>query len=307
MGELHPILAAFKTQADDPSRPRTHQLSVEEARNAYELTAAMGGEPAEVASVEDRVIPGPAGDVPIRVYTPVGEGPFPVVVYFHGGGFTIGSINSHDPVTRRLAHESECVVVSVDYRLGPEHPFPAAVEDCWAATRWVADNIAGAERLAVAGDSAGGNLAAVVALLARDAGAPPIAFQLLVYPTTDATLGFPSVEENGQVLFLYKETMEWFMHHYSGGAGPDVSDWRCSPYHCDDLSGLPPSLVITAEFDPLRDEGEAYAERMRDAGVEVTLRRFDSMSHVFWQMWGVLDEAKQAMAESAEAIKKALV
>jgi acetyl esterase len=306
MGELHPVLEAFKSQADDPSRPRTHEMSVEEARNVYDLVPAMGGEPAGIASVEDRIATGPAGDIPVRVYTPVGDGPLPGVVYFHGGGFTIGSIASHEPVTQRLAAESECVVVSVEYRLGPEAPFPAAVEDAFAATEWVHENAADLEidpeRLAVAGDSAGGGLAAVTAILARDAGLP-LRFQLLVYPTTDASLSFPSVEENGQVLFLYKETMEWFMKHY----GADPADWRCSPIRCDDLSGVAPALVVTAEFDPLRDEGEAYAKRLEEAGVPVTLRRFEGMTHLFWQMWGVLDDAKTAMTESAEALKKALL
>jgi acetyl esterase len=280
--------------------------TVEQARAGYDAMGAAGGESPELASVEDRTIPGPAQDIPIRVYTPLGEGPFPVVVFYHGGGFTIGSLTSHDPVARRICAETEAIVVAVDYRLAPEHPFPAAVEDAFAALEWVAakaDELGGdPTRLAVCGDSAGGNLSAVVCLLARDAGGPAIRFQALIYPTTDARADYPSVRENGDSIFLSADSMQWFYEQYRS----DKLDWRASPILAEDLSNLPPALIITAEYDTLRDEGEAYGEALREAGNDVTVRRYDGMTHVFFQLWGVLDAAKQAMTETTTALKQAL-
>lgn len=293
--------------------------TVEQARAGYDAMGAAGGESPELGSVEDRTIPrpsggsggsSPAGDIPIRIYTPIGEGPFPVVVFYHGGGFTIGSLTSHDPVARRICAETEAVVVAVDYRLAPEHKFPAAVEDAFAALQWVGDNAASIggdpSRIAVTGDSAGGNLSAVVCLLARDAGGPAIRFQALVYPTTDARADYPSVQENGDSIFLSADSMAWFYEHYSRG-DEDKLDWRASPILAPDLSNLPPALIITAEYDTLRDEGEAYGEALRAAGNDVTIRRYDGMTHVFFQLWGVLEKAKEAMTETTTALRKALV
>ena len=281
--------------------------TVEQARAGYDAMVAAGGEAPELASVEDRTIPGPAGEIPIRVYTPLGDGPFPVVVFYHGGGFTIGSLTSHDPVARRICAETGALVVAVDYRLAPEHPFPAAVEDAFAALQWVGDNASSIggdpSRLAVTGDSAGGNLSAVVCLLARDAGGPAIRFQALVYPTTDARADYPSVRENGDSIFLSADTMAWFYEQYQS----DKEDWRASPILAPDLSDLPPALIITAEYDTLRDEGEAYGEALRAAGNDVTIRRYDGMTHVFFQLWGVLEAAKQAMTETTTALREALV
>jgi acetyl esterase len=281
--------------------------TVEEARAGYDAMGAAGGESPELASVEDRSIPGPAGDIAIRVYTPVGEGPFPVVVFFHGGGFTIGSLTSHDPVARRNCGEAEALVVAVDYRLAPEHPFPAAVEDAFAALQWVGEHAASIggdpSRIAVCGDSAGGNLSAVTAIMARDAGGPPLRFQALIYPTTDARADYPSVQENGDSIFLSADSMQWFYEQYKS----DKLDWRASPILAHDLSGLPPALIITAEYDTLRDEGEAYGEALRSAGNDVTIRRYEGMTHVFFQLWGVLDKAKEAMTETTTALRKALV
>ena len=281
--------------------------TVQEGRDAYLLTAAAGGESPPLASVEDATCPGPAGPIPLRAYRPVpvaaaGDLP-PVLVYFHGGGFTIGSIESHDPIARRIAADAGVVVVSVDYRLGPEDVFPAAVEDAFAALQWVGEHArelgGDPSRLAVAGDSAGGCLATVTAALARDAGGPAVCFQALVYPTTDTRNGHPSIEENADGPFLTKAAIEWFYRHYQ----PDVDDWRASPLLIPDLSGLPPAYVVSAGYDPLRDEVDAYAARLREAGVDVTHRRFDSMPHMFFQLYAVLPAARECMAELCAALR----
>jgi acetyl esterase len=284
--------------------PRLRDGSVEDARAAYEMMAAAGGEAPTLAGTEDRTIPGPAGEIPIRIYTPQGDGPFPILLFFHGGGFTIGSINSHDPVARQLCAQAEAVVVSVEYRLAAEHKFPAALEDSFAATEWVVANgaaIGGVPtRIAVCADSAGGNLATVAAILARDAGGPPICFQALIYPTTDASGDYPSLAENAAGPFLTADTMLWFHEQY--GTPEDADDWRRSPIRAQDLSGLPPALIITAEFDPLRDEGEAYGEALRAAGNTVTVKRYDGMTHVFFQLGAMLEEAGQLHEDVAHAL-----
>ncbi|MBW3667964.1 MAG: alpha/beta hydrolase [Actinobacteria bacterium] len=248
------------------------------------VSAAAAMPKPEVASVVELAVPGPAGPLRTVVYRPAvdHDGPLPVVVFFHGGGFVMGGIESHDALCRSLANASGVAVASVDYRLAPEHAFPAAVDDAWAAVRWIAGH--GADvgldggRLAVAGDSAGGNLAAVVALLARDAGMTAMRFQLLLYPTLDARLGSPSVDELAEGYMLTKRDLEWFYECY---APPDKDDWRVSPLHAADLSGLPPALVITAQFDPLRDEGEAYVAKLLASGVAAASVRFDGMIHGF--------------------------
>jgi acetyl esterase len=284
-----------------------HGSSPEEARQMFALLGSLGGTPEEVGAVSDRTVPGPAGEIPVRVYTPrEGTAPHPIVMFFHGGGFVIGDLDTHDQVCRSLANGSRAMVVAVDYRLAPEHPYPAAPDDCWAATTWVAEH--GAElggdptRMAVAGDSAGGNLAAVVAQQARDSGGPPLKSQVLIYPATDLSMLHPSITENGEGYLLTKEGMEWFMGHYA----PDVDHVRCSPLAAIDLSGLPPALVITAEFDPLRDEGEAYAEHLREAGVPVVLTRYDGMIHGFFQLGFLMDAGTKAVDEAARALGAAL-
>jgi acetyl esterase len=281
-----------------------HEQDPVAAREMYSAFAGLGGAGDEVARVEDRAIPGPGGDIPIRIYTPEGTAPFPVVVYFHGGGFVIGNRDTHDGVCRELANAAGTVVVSVDYRLAPEHPFPAAPDDCFAATRWVYEHAAefGAdpERLAVAGDSAGGNLAAVVPLMARDAGGPPVRAQILLYPVIDCSLTHPSIEENGEGYLLTAADMRWFISHYQ----PVVDDPKASPLK-GDLAGLPPALVITGEYDPLRDEGEAYAEALRQAGVPVVLSRYDGQIHGFIQLKSLIDAAAKAMDECAGALREA--
>ncbi|MBW2696227.1 MAG: alpha/beta hydrolase [Deltaproteobacteria bacterium] len=269
---------------------------------------ALPGEVTPVASVEDRSVRGPDAEIPVRLYTPEGDGPHPVLVYFHGGGFVIGSIETHDGTCRDLAAGAGCVVVSVDYRLAPEHPFPAAPEDCYAATRWVAENadsIGGdASRIAVAGDSAGGNLAAVVALLCRDRGGPELVHQLLIYPVTNHAFDTDSYRDNAEGYLLTRGMMEWFWGHYLDRP-EEGDDALASPLRAKDLSGVAPASVITAEFDPLRDEGEAYAQRLLGAGVRTGLTRYDGVFHGFFAMGAAIDKGRAAVAEAASALREA--
>ena len=282
------------------------ELSVAEARAAIAILSAAAGEGEAVARVENRTVPGPRGEIPVRVYTPDGRAPFPMLVYYHGGGWVIGSLETHDGLCRHLANAAGAVVVSVDYRLAPEHPFPASGEDAYAATRWVAANAAviggDAKRIAVGGDSAGGNLAAVVPLMARDRGGPPLVFQLLVYPVTDTpSANTASYRENAEGYFLTAKMMHWFWNHYCG-KNPDLSDPYLCPLRAKDLKRLPPALVVTAEFDPLRDEGEAYAARLREAGVPVTSKRYPGMIHGFFGMGTLLGQARTATKEAASTL-----
>ncbi len=307
---LDPQAEAYIAQARAAGVPPTHTLTVEEARRALRARQeAGGGTPPEVARVEHRTLPGPGGPIPVRLCTPPGEGwPLPVLVYFHGGGWVRGDLDTHDRLCRFLSAGAECLVVSVGYRLAPEHRFPAAVDDALAATDWVAEHageIGGdATRLAVGGDSAGGNLAAVVALLARDRGRPPLAFQLLVYPVANHAFDTPSYTDNAEGYVLTRADMEWYWSLYlpDEEAGGDV---RASPLRAESLAGLPPALVITAEYDPLRDEGEAYAERLRDAGVSVVSRRYPGMVHGFFGMPGVYDQGQQAIELATSNLRSA--
>ena len=303
---LDPLIAALNEQA--AAAPQVER-TVESTRIAYDGIVVLSGEPIDLAEVEDRTIPGPTGPIPIRIYRPSVDETLPVCLYFHGGGFVIGSLTSHDPICRELAAAAKVTVVAVDYRLAPEYPFPAGVEDCWAALKWVAANgdelRVDTSRLAVAGDSAGGNLAAVMTLRARDAGGPPIAFQLLIYPATSQE-EFPSRSHpDTQTIFLNVELMRWFWQNYAP-EGIDTNSPELSPLLADDLSGLPTAWVITAECDPLRDEGEAYAKRLMEAGVTVDYRLIETMPHAFFHMCGALPAAKAAVTEAAEALHKAL-
>jgi acetyl esterase len=286
--------------------PPLHTLSVEDARAAMLMPI---GEPRTIGCVEDREIAGPAGKIPIRIYRPEGKGPFPVLVFFHGGGWVLGNIESHDTVCRELTHAADCITVSVDYRLAPEHKYPAAPEDCYAATRWAVENASSfngdSTRVAIGGDSAGGNLTAVVALMARDRGGPKLAYQLLIYPVTDHyTRNKPSYEENGEGYFLTKDAMVWFWDYYVSSED-EAKQPYVSPLLAQELNGLPPAMVITAEYDPLRDEGELYAARLREAGVPVTLKRYEGMIHGFVSMHEVLDGGKQALVDSAAGLRAA--
>jgi acetyl esterase len=278
---------------------------------AYRTMAEAGRFPPPdlaLAEISDSFIPGPAGPLAIRTYRASPEAGQPGIVYFHGGGFVIGSLSSHDGTCRRLSHGAGCTVISVDYRLAPEHPFPGAVEDSYAAACWVADNAKALKidpkRIAVAGDSAGGNLAAVVALLARDRGWPALCHQLLVYPVTDMAFTSESYSSNGEGYFLTKDMMAWFGDQYVP-KGQKPEDPMLSPLYAEDLAGLPPATVITAEYDPLRDEGEAYARRLMEAGVPTELVRYDGVIHGFFSMNGMIDQADEAHAFAAAALRRA--
>jgi len=307
---LDPQARKLLDEAAAAGGPPLCMQTVEEARQgARDKAAVTSLSPEPVARVEDRCIPGPGGDIPVRIYTPAGPGPLPVLVYFHGGGWVMSDLDTHDGLCRALANRSGAVVVSVDYRLAPEARFPAALEDASAATLWVWRNAAslGADpsRVAVGGDSAGGNLAAATCLWARERGAPPIAFQLLIYPVVDRDFDNRSYHENAEGYHLSRESMIWFWRQYLAEEA-DGRNPLASPLRADSLAGLPSALVLTAEYDPLRDEGEAYAARLREAGVPVTLTCYQGMIHGFVRMAGVLDQGKRAIDQAGAALRSAL-
>jgi acetyl esterase len=307
---LDPQIQAARARRAQAGTPPLYALSLAEAR-AADLAdiRASAGEPEPVRSVVDDHIAGPAGPLPVRIYHPAAAGDPPVLVYFFGGGWTLGSLDTGDAVCRSLTNAVGCVTVAAGYRLAPEHPFPAAVEDCFAAVRWAADNAAGLHadprRIAVGGDSAGGNLAAAITLLTRDWGGPALRHQLLVYPNTDYRADTASMRENDDPLLFNRRSVDWYWGHYL--ASPeDGADQLASPLRAEDLSGLPEATVITAEYDPLRDEGELYAQRMRDAGVAVETRRYEGMAHGFFTMTGTLQQAREAHAYAAARLRAAL-
>ncbi len=311
-GEFVPVHPQVKMLLDATAQaggPALNELPPAEARAMYRMLASMEvGE--EVDRVDDRHVPGPSGDVPIRVYTPhaaVGEA-HGVLVWLHGGGWVIGDLDTADSTCRALANRGGCVVVSVDYRLAPEHRAPAALDDCMTALAWTVENFellgVDASKVAIGGDSAGGNLAALVCQRVRDEFGPDIDFQLLVYPVIDLTLSHPSIDENAEGYFLTKVGMEWFVNHYLGDADP--KDAAVSPLYADSLAGLPPALVITAEYDPLRDEGEAYAKRLAEAGVPTEQVRYDGQIHGFMAMATMLDDGRAALDRAGAALRAAL-
>jgi acetyl esterase len=305
---LHAQAQALLDQFAAAGLPDLTQLPPAAVRLAFEQMSPAR-EPEPVARAEDRTLPGPAGEIPVRIYAPESRGPLPAIAYFHGGGFVLGGLDTHDGTCRALANASGAMVVSVDYRLAPEHRFPAAAEDCYAALRFLGERGAelGADprRLAVAGDSAGGNLAAVAALCARERRGPVLRFQLLVYPVADHRFDTPSYRDNAEGYFLTAAMMRWFWGHYLERA-EQGDDPLASPLRAKDLSGLPPALVVTAEYDPLRDEGEAYAARLREAGVPTELRRYAGQIHGFFSMFDLLDDGRTALDHAAGALRKAL-
>ena len=292
-------------------RPPYETLQPAEARQfSRNARAVLAPEPPEMGEVRDLTI-GADGTIPARLYRPRLYRPdacaaLPALIYFHGGGWVIGDLDTHDVVCRQVANGAGAVVIAVDYRLAPEHKFPAAVDDAIAATAWIAENGAAlgidASRLAVGGDSAGGNLAAVVALHARDHGGPKLTQQVLIYPATEFAMNHPSHERFGEGLLLTRPTMAWFRDHYLRGA-EDMADWRASPLRAASLAGLPPALVLIAGYDPLSDEGEDYAARLAAAGVPVTRLRVEGMIHGFLTMGKLIPAANEAVAMIAASLK----
>lgn len=311
---VKPEVQGFLDLLAELDGPDTSELDPAEAREAYRQLYATVTRP-DVGATVDLTVPGPAGDVPVRVYTPEfrpdsGPAPRPVLVWFHGGGFVIGDLDTTDNTARALATRAGVLVVSVDYRLAPEHPFPAAVDDAIEVTGWVADHAhefgGDRSRLAVGGHSAGANLAAVVCQLAKAIGDPEISMQVLGCPAVDATSEWPSMTENAEGYFLTKATMEWFLETYLSGNGVAARNPRVSPLRASDLSGLPPAVIVTAEHDPLRDQGNAYADALVGAGVPVDHRCFEGEIHDFYTLSGILPEADDALDYFARAITETL-
>jgi acetyl esterase len=308
---LDPVIQALFQQMPQFATYPLWEKSPEQARLEFKALCQIADpKEAAIGKIEDIAAPGPTGPIPLRIYTPVAAGgaSLPAIIYFHGGGFVLGDLNSHDGLCRALANESGHRVISVDYRLAPEHPFPAAVEDCFAAAKWIEENApdlgVDPNRLAVAGDSAGGNLAAVICLLARDnKNTPALDFQLLIYPVTRLERG-PSTRPHGSGFLLDNRSIEWFRKHYLPDDA-DPNDPRLTPLDAD-LSGLPPAYIVTAGYDPLRDDGIAYAERLKQAGVKVVHMDYPTMIHGFFSMQGLVPLSIEAIAAAAHAARDAL-
>ncbi len=302
--DMHPQAQGLLAALADAGAPPLYELSLEDARAVTGGVAELIGPGPELASVYDIAIPGGGGDISARVYEPAADPPT-TVVYFHGGGWVIGSVDDWDAVCRAIAAESGARVVSVDYRLAPEHRFPAAAEDAYDSFVWVADNLAQGGTMVVAGDSAGGNLAAVTTLRARDENGPEIALQVLIYPVVDHDFTTGSYDQHGDGgMILNRAEMVWFWDNYV----PDPADRslpHASPLHAPDHSGLPPAYVLVAEYDPLRDESLAYAAKLEAAGVPVEIRRFDDQIHAFFGMVNLMESADTAVAEVGTAIRAA--
>ncbi|MFR9776918.1 alpha/beta hydrolase [Micromonospora sp. MS34] len=302
---LDPQVVAWRAARATAGTVPLYTQTLAEAR-AADLAAIRAGSGAvePVHEVRDAQVPGPDGPLPVRIHRPAGGGPLPTLVYFFGGGWTLGSVDTADAICRRLVNTAGCQTLTVGYRLAPEHRFPAAVDDCYAALRWLvahADEVgADPDRLAVGGDSAGGNLAAAVTLLARADGGPGLVAQLLVYPNADQRPG-PAPADEDPLLFN-RHSVAWYRQHYLADPA-DAAHPLASPLLAEDLSGLPPALVITAEHDPLRDEGERYAARLREAGVPTELTRYDGMIHGFFAMPGVFDAGRQAQEQAAAFLR----
>lgn len=303
---LDPQVQAILDERAASGQPPLNTLTPAQARASAEARPLATGP--EVGRVEDRTIPGPAGEIPVRIYTPSGAGPFPTLVYFHGGGWVIGTLDMSDGTCRNLCVGGECVVISVDYRMAPEAKFPAATDDCYAVIEWVSENSSSIginpDRIAVGGGSAGANLAAAICLIARDQGGPKLVFQLLVYPVTDRNFETASYRQNADGYMLTRDSMIWYWDQYLNSPS-EASNPYAAPLQAQDMSGLPPALVMTAEFDPLRDEGEAYAHRLEAAGVPTRCIRYDGMVHGFFGMHDSVDKAREAVTEASAALRSA--
>jgi len=309
---LDPQVTAVLELVAKANRPAYNTLSPKDARQLFiDTRPASTPTPPQIGSVKDVTAQGLHGAIPLRVYRPAGVADgtrVPAYLFFHGGGWVIGDVNTHDVLCRQLTAASGASVISVDYRLAPEHKFPAAADDSWAATTWVVAHAAelglDASRLAVGGDSAGGNLAAVVALMARDAGGPAIKLQTLIYPVTDVMRETRSYGDFADGYLLTRDSMRWFIAHYLP-SGDQARDWRASPLRAPSLAGLPPALIITAGFDPLRDEGEMFAGRLRDAGNMVDYVCYGGMIHGFIGMGKLLDTAQRAITHIGDSLRQA--
>ncbi len=308
---LDPDAAAVYKAFQEAGRPAYETLTAPEARAYYsQARFATNPDAPELARVAPLAIPAPHGVIPARLYVPKEprrrDGLSPALVFFHGGGWVIGDLDSHDVVCRQLAVEGALIVISIDYRLAPEHKFPAATEDAVAATQWIAANARelgiDASRLSIGGDSAGGNLTAVVALAARDAGGPTLAGQVLIYPATDFAMTHGSHSEPETSVLLTHSEIRWFRDHYLNSAA-DIHDWRASPARAQNLAGLPPAYVLTAGADPLRDEGDEYAGRQRQAGISVTTKHFPGQFHGFFTMGKLLKQANVAISDIGAWLK----
>lgn len=304
---LHPQAQAFLDYLESLDRAPIHTLSLEKNRRGMNYLIRKTSLPLQaVANVADRMIPVHEGEIKLRIYTPAGKGPFPLLVFLHGGGWVLGDPDSVDAPLRALANAAPAVVVSVDYRLAPEHKFPAAVNDCYQATKWVWENApllgGDAGRVAVGGESAGGNLAAVVSLMARDCGYPPLCCQLLIYPLTDLSREYPS-QRKFDGYFLTAEEMRYFEKHYLKTA-EDRQNIHVSPLLAEDLDNLPPALVVTAGYDPLHDQGKVYAERLKAAGVPVNYYCYEDMIHGFLNFAGIMDKGKDLIELLAHTMRQ---
>jgi acetyl esterase len=311
--QLNPSIKAFLDQFASVPGPKMWEQAATEGRQAFvALMQLAGPKDVPIGATRDIKVPGTGGAIPLRIYTPVRvrDQRLPALVYFHGGGFVVGDLDTHDGLCRQLANESGCRVIAVDYRLAPEHKFPAAVDDAYAAVAFVAAKAGelgvDAGRIAVGGDSAGGALAAVVTQIARDKGGPRLAFQLLLFPVTQIGGETPSLQHFAEGYFLEQRTLDWFFGHYLGDAA-NKSDVRISPLKARSFNGLPPALVMLGGFDPLHDEGAQYAEKLRAAGVPVTVADYGDMVHCFIYLQAISSEAAPAVAEAAKALKNALV
>jgi acetyl esterase len=305
---LDPLVKGFLDQMQAAPGPKMSEAGAPAAREIFvALMQLVGPKDVPVGKTENLTVPGPAGAIPIRVYTPVAAGrdPLPALIYYHGGGFVIGNIETHDGLCRMMANEGAFRVISVDYRLAPECKYPAAIDDAFAALAWVQSNAADigvdANRIAVGGDSAGGALAAQVALLAKTKGALPLACQMLLFPVTQVGEETSSLREFAVGYFLEKETLDWFYDSYLPD-GVDKSDPKISPLRARDLAGLPPAYVMLGGYDPLHDEGAQYADRLRAAGVKVTVADYPSMVHCFVYMQSFLPQAHEALASAAKTV-----
>jgi len=304
---LDPQIAAMLSRL--PAWPGARNFPLQDLR-AYikRLSTGAGPLPVPLASIYDTQIAGPGGELPLRIYTPEGIGPFPVIVFFHGGGYVTGDLDTQDMIARALAHGATALTISVDYRLAPEHPFPAAADDAFSALKWSAENAikfnGDASRLAVAGDSAGANLSAVVALDARDAGGPDIAAQILFYGSMSHSADTPSAREYGDGPIITADDIDFFLTHWLGKNSQSMTSPRAFAFHAADHRSLPPAFIVTAECDPSRDGGERYGEKLQASGVHVEHRRYAGMPHGFISWLGTLPTAQQAIDEASAFLSR---